>query len=238
MRCECRPPPELWLWKLQTILTCPTLLRCRFGPRENVHAFGDLVGPGTLECEVRYAPFAHRSGKRERGPAVTDDERLASSAVYQALLPALLLDRFPKSVIEVQVMVLEADGGEVPAAVTAAALALCHAGFHMRDMPAAAMVAVVGSSSGAADKPQLLVDPTAAELASCRAHTLLCLLPRRGVVTHARHTGVLPAATLAECITLATDGCMTVLEEMRAALAAVAPPPSSAAAATAAAASR
>lgn len=55
--------------------------------------------------------------------------------LQQALVPALLLEKYPKSQIDVFVNVLENDGtyASLAAAVTVASLALQDAGFEMRD---------------------------------------------------------------------------------------------------------
>jgi hypothetical protein len=84
--------------------------------------------------------------------------------------------RFPRAVVEVHCLVLEAGGGseldrgaEV-AAIVGASLALADAGIEMLDLCAAANVAGVRPAAGAAlgedgaAPARLLVDPTAAEL--------------------------------------------------------------------------
>lgn len=52
----------------------------------------------------------------------------------------MILEEFPKSTVDVYVCVLEAAGGELPAAVCAASLALADAGIAMRDLVAACSV--------------------------------------------------------------------------------------------------
>ena len=63
-----------------------------------------------------------------------------------ALLPSLLLERFPKSVVEVHVLVLEEDGGELAVAATAASAALVDAGVDLADVVVAAQVGLVAGA--------------------------------------------------------------------------------------------
>jgi exosome complex component MTR3 len=62
-------------------------------------------------------------------------EQEFSLILQQALAPALFLDRYPKSRIDVFVTVLENDGthAALATAITCASLALTDAGFGMRD---------------------------------------------------------------------------------------------------------
>lgn len=192
----------------------------------------------TLSCDVRYAPFATHTRKERIGNQPTDAERAAANTLEQALTPVVHLDRFPKSVIEVYVLVLEADGGEVCAAINAASLALIDAGIDMRDMLAAANVAacpvaavassrtaraaegVAASSSGRQEpaSPALLVDPTAAEASSSSWQSTVALMPRLKLISFAYHSGEAAANAFADTLALAMDACVTVMDAMRASL--------------------
>ena len=74
----------------------------------------------------------------------TPQEKEYSALLLTALESAVLLEEFPKSTVDVYVCVLEAAGGELPAAICSASLALADAGIAMRDLVAAC--AVVRSS--------------------------------------------------------------------------------------------
>ena len=52
----------------------------------------------------------------------------------------MLVDTFPKAFVDIYVLVLQADGGELPAAAMAASMALAHAGVACRDLVAACAV--------------------------------------------------------------------------------------------------
>jgi ribonuclease PH len=57
-----------------------------------------------------------------------------------ALEPAVDLEKLPKSVVDVRILVIEAAGGEAAAAATAAGAALADAGIEMFDLVAACSV--------------------------------------------------------------------------------------------------
>lgn len=162
----------------------------------------------------------------DRTAAHVDRERQFSATLERALRPAVLLERFPKSLVEVHVLVLEADGSEVSAAIVAASLALVDAGVPMTDVPAAATVigvpeaspavpAAAASVSAAAAPatsaaPTLLVDPTAAEAAGATCAAVVTLLPQCGTVAQSTYTGKLPLPLYLESTKLAMDACATI----------------------------
>ncbi len=63
-----------------------------------------------------------------------------SDLAEAALEPAVRLETFPKAFVDVYCLVLEADGGELPAAICAASMALANAGIAMNDLVAACTV--------------------------------------------------------------------------------------------------
>ncbi len=83
-----------------------------------------------------------RAGEPSQNPAraQSDAERELSAALASALAGAVRLGSFPKASVDVFCVVLEADGGELPAAAAAAALALADAGIEMGDLVAACAV--------------------------------------------------------------------------------------------------
>ena len=103
----------------------------------------------------------------------TPEEREYSALVQTALESAVLLDSFPKATLDVYVCVLEAGGGEVPAAICAASLALAHAGIAMRDLVAACAVVCIGPCT----LPLLLLTGSSLMMAVSRAHLLTRVPP-------------------------------------------------------------
>ncbi len=70
-------------------------------------------------------------------PAPSRREIEISKVIKEALEPAIMLEKFPRTAVDVFIEVLQADGGTRCAALTAASVALADAGIPMRDMVAA-----------------------------------------------------------------------------------------------------
>ena len=127
-----------------------------FGPKE-VQRRSDFSVTGSLAVELKFAPFACRGGRRAGGQRGEDREAEELGLVLaEALSSTVCLTKYPKSVIEVGVTVLEDDGGVVAAALTAAGLALAAAGIHLYDL-------VVGVKVAMRPGDRILVDPSRAE---------------------------------------------------------------------------
>jgi exosome complex component RRP41 len=109
-----------------------------YGPKE-VHP-KHMVLPDRALLRSRYhmAPF---SVDERKNPAPSRREIEISKVIREALVPAVIVEDYPRTAIEVWVEVLQSDGGSRCAGITAAALALADAGINMRDM-------VVGCSCG------------------------------------------------------------------------------------------
>lgn len=78
---------------------------------------------------------------------IKDSQELTlSTALQNALTPAVRLDQYPKSAIDLYLTVLDSDGDRstFAAAVTCAGIALAHAGIEMLDTIAA--VSIVSTS--------------------------------------------------------------------------------------------
>lgn len=123
------------------------------GPREPDRRSDEKHDRCCLEVSATYAPFATigaRSGPRRQ------DGRDLETAVRRALEPALISERYPRSLIKIHILVTCDDGGGTCAAINAAGLALVDAGIFLRGVVAAARV-------GAPVVSATLVDPTRAE---------------------------------------------------------------------------
>jgi len=107
------------------------ILAAVYGPRELHPKHMALPDRALVRCEYRMATF---SVPDRKSPAPKRREREISKILGEALEPALFDYLYPRSVIDVFIEVLQADGGSRCAAVTAAALALADAGVPMRDL--------------------------------------------------------------------------------------------------------
>ncbi len=107
---------------------------------------------GILRCTYDLLSFSVEDRKKP-GPSRRSQE--ISKATEWALEPAVYLDLFPSTVIDVQIYILQADAGTRTAGINAASMALAHAGIPMKDL-------VCSVAVGKLDK-ELVVDLTKEE---------------------------------------------------------------------------
>ncbi len=109
-----------------------------YGPKEVHPKHQVLPDRALLRCRYHMAPF---SVDERKNPAPSRREIEISKVTREALEPAVIVEDYPRTAIEVWVEVLQSDGGSRCAGITAASLALADAGINMRDL-------VVGCSCG------------------------------------------------------------------------------------------
>jgi exosome complex component RRP41 len=109
-----------------------------YGPKEVHPKHQVLPDRALLRCRYHMAPF---SVDERKNPAPSRREIEISKVIREALQPAVIVEDYPRTAIEVWVEVLQSDGGSRVAGITAASLALADAGINMRDF-------VVGCSCG------------------------------------------------------------------------------------------
>lgn len=119
-----------------------------YGPRE-VSRREDFRMLGQLSCDLKFAPFSCHVRHQHMQDSEGKDH---SSQLLEALEPAVRLDSFPKSEVDVYVTVLEHDGSVLAAAITCASLALADAGIEMYDMVVGCSARIHGCT--------ILMDPT------------------------------------------------------------------------------
>mmetsp|Transcript_43197 Transcript_43197/g.63521 ORF Transcript_43197/g.63521 Transcript_43197/m.63521 type:complete len:276 (+) Transcript_43197:1-828(+) len=179
------------------------------GPRPDARA-AHFSDQGRLVCQVKFAAFS----------GVSEDEveklsRELPMVIHPALEAAVQLSRFPKSLLEVHVLVLEEDGDVSSTAITGASLALADAGIEMFDLVAACSVA---RSAGA--KTELHVDPTSAQVAATASggSITVAMMPARGEITQLSHVGEWEPDQYEEAMDLGIEACKTLHTLMRQAL--------------------
>ena len=122
----------------------------------------------------------------------------------EALSSTVCLDKYPKSVLEVGVTVLEDDGSVLAASLTAAGLALAAAGVHMSDL-------VVGVKIGLRGEESVLVDPEASEETGGEAGVVVGYLPSLDQVVSCVCQGVLSPPSLSSALAAATQQAAVLL---------------------------
>lgn len=173
-----------------------------YGPREvGKETYSE---EGRVKVDVKYATFA----AAVRGKfGQSTEERLLSSQLHQALRGAILAETFPKATVDVFVLILEAKGGELPAAVLAASMALAHAGVAMRDLVTCCSLARI--------KGVLYLDPMPAELAAADATATVAVMSRADEVTQMLLSGEWEGDASTEAFELCIDGCAMLDEALR-----------------------
>ncbi len=178
-----------------------------FGPRE-VHP-KHLMQADRMVLKVRYhmAPF---SVQERKSPAPSRREVELSKVIKESLEPALFLELYPRTGIDVFIEVLQADGGTRCAAITAAALAIADAGVPMRDL-------VVGCAAGKVDDTVVL-DLYDAEDKLGAADVPVAYMPSLNAITLLQMDGILEPAEFEKAVNMAMEGCKKIYEMQKEAL--------------------
>lgn len=183
------------------------ILASVYGPKETYMKRFLRPDCGVIKVRYNMAPFSVDSRKRP-GPDRRSNE--ISKITADALRPALLLESFPRSMVEVYIEVIAAEGGTRCAGVTAAAVALADAGVPMKDI-------VAGCAAGKMDD-QIVLDLSEVEDKEGQADVPVVIMPRTGEITLLQTDGNLTDDEFEEAINLAIEGCMQVSKVQKEAL--------------------
>lgn len=165
------------------------------GPREAHPKHVALPGRALLRTRYHMAPF---STDERKSPAPSRREIELGKVIREALEPALFLEEFPKTVIDVFIEVLQADAGTRSAGITAASLALAEAGIPMRDLVTAVAVGKVGG--------KIVLDLNEAEDEYGEGDMPVAMMPNLNKITLLQLNGRLTRQDLEEGLALAKKG--------------------------------
>ncbi|RLE50601.1 MAG: exosome complex exonuclease Rrp41 [Candidatus Methanomethylicota archaeon] len=178
-----------------------------FGPRELHPKHLALPDRAILRCRYHMAPF---SVDVRKSPAPSRREIELSKVIREALEPALFLELYPRTSIDVFVEVLEADGSTRCASIIAASLALADAGIPMKDLVAAI---AVGKVEG-----RLVLDVMDIEDKYGEADMPFAMMPSKKVVTLLQMDGHFTEEEFKQAFELAVKGCEQVYAKQKQAL--------------------
>ena len=178
-----------------------------YGPREMHPKRLSKPNMGVLRVRYHMAPF---SVDPRRSPAPSRRDTEIGMVMTDALEPALFLERYPRSVIDVFVEIIQADGGTRCASVNAAAVALVDAGIPMKDLVAAC---AAGKMDG-----HIVLDLGDYEDKKGESDVPLAYMPKLEQVTLLQMDGILSVKETEEAINLAIEGCKQIYEIQREAL--------------------
>ncbi|MGQ0605727.1 MAG: exosome complex exonuclease Rrp41 [Candidatus Nitrosotenuis sp.] len=178
-----------------------------FGPRDVHPKHLANTDRGILRCRYHMQPF---SVSERKNPAPSRREIEISKVIKEALEPAVMLENFPRTVVDVFIEILQADGGSRCAALDAAAVALADAGIPMRDMVSACAAGKVADT--------IVLDINNEEDQEGQADMPVAYMPNLGKVTLIQLDGVLTPQEYEKCVSTAIDGCKIVYEVQKKAL--------------------
>jgi exosome complex component RRP41 len=178
-----------------------------YGPRESY--IRRLLKPntGVLRCKYNMAPFSVDDRKR---PGTDRRSTEISKITAEALRPALLLENYPRSMVDVFIEVIEAEGGTRCAGITAASVALADAGIPMKDL-------VVACAAGKVND-EVVLDLSESEDKEGQADVPVAYMPSTGEITLLQSDGNLDREEFSKALDLAIEGCKTISEIQKEAL--------------------
>jgi exosome complex component RRP41 len=183
------------------------ILAAAFGPREMHPKHLSLQDRMVLRCRYHMAPF---SVQERKSPAPSRREVELSKVIKESLEPALFLELYPRTGVDVFVEVLQADGGTRCASITAAALAIADAGVPMRDL-------VVACAAGKIDDT-IVLDLYDAEDKLGAADVPVAFMPNLNAITLLQMDGILTPEEFEKAVNMAMDGCKKIYEMQKEAL--------------------
>ena len=182
-----------------------------YGPRELHPRFLQNPEKGVLRCNYDMTTFSVTERKKP-GPSRRSVE--ISLVTEKALIPVLDLSMYPSSVIDVFVEIIQANAGTRCAGITAASMALAHAGIPMKDLVSAVSVGRVGG--------RILVDLNKDEEDfndyGGASDIPVAYTPRNDEFTLLQLDGNLNKEELLEALRLGKDACKIIHKEQQRAL--------------------
>jgi exosome complex component RRP41 len=183
------------------------ILAAVYGPREVHPKHLALQDRTVLKCRYHMAPF---SVQERKSPAPSRREIELSKVIRESLEPAVFMEYYPRTMIDVFIEVLQADGGTRCASITAAALALADSGVPMRDL-------VVACAAGKVDDT-VVVDLMDTEDKLGGADVPVALMPNLNAVTLLQMDGKLTQEEFEKAVSMALDGCKQIYTMQKEAL--------------------
>jgi len=175
-----------------------------YGPRETHLRY--LLSPERMALNVRYhmSPF---STEERKPPQPSRREIEISMVLRKALESAILLEEYPRTVVDVYIEVLQADGGTRCTSITGASAALVDAGIPMRDL---AVAVAVGKVDG-----KIVLDPNDLEDKLGEGDLPFAILPNLKQVVLLQWNGRFTRDELRQAIGMAMKGSLQIYDVIR-----------------------
>jgi exosome complex component RRP41 len=182
-----------------------------YGPKQLHPQHMQNPEKGILRCNYSMMSFSV-SERIRPGPNKRSTE--ISKVTEWALNPAVLIEEFPNTVVDVHIAIPQADASTRCAGINAASLALAHAGIPMKEL-------VTSVSIGKMDK-QLVVDVDKDEEdyeeGEGATDIAMSFLAKAGNITHIQLDGKINSKELNEAIKLGRETCKKIYDVQKKAL--------------------
>ena len=175
------------------------ILAAVYGPKEVHPKHLALQDRMVLRCRYHMAPF---SVQERKSPAPSRREVELSKVIRESLEPSIFLEYYPRTVVDIFVEVLQADGGTRCASITAASVALADAGIPMRDL-------VVACAAGKVDET-IALDLMDTEDKIGKADVPVAFMPNLNAITLLQMDGILTTEEFENAVNLALEGCKKI----------------------------
>jgi len=158
---------------------------------------------------VVYDMAAFSTSERNRpGPSRRSKE--ISKVIKDALSPAILLEKYPQTNIDVFLEIINANAGTRTAAINAASVALADAGIEMRDL--------VASVAAGKIEGEVVLDLFQDEDNFGQADLPIATLPSTGEITLLQFDGDMTRDEVKKAIQMCKKACVTIAKEQRKAI--------------------
>jgi len=178
-----------------------------YGPRELHPKHMAMPDKALIRCEYRMSTF---SVPDRKSPAPRRREKEISKILGEALVPAVFNYLYPRSVIDVYINILQADGGSRCASICAASLAIADAGVPMKDL-------VVGVAAGSLDGTVVL-DLDDVEDKEGEGDLPIAVLPNMEEIVLLQSDGTFTPKQYKEALDLMMPACKKIYDLQREAL--------------------
>ena len=178
-----------------------------YGPKEAHPRHIARQDRAVIQCRYHMAPF---SVDERKSPAPSRRDVELSKVIREALEPAVFLEYYPRTSIQVYIEILQADGGTRCAGITTAALALADAGIPMKDL-------VVACAAGKAGG-KIALDLMDTEDKIGEADVPVAYMPNLNAITLLQMDGKLTTDEFETAVNMAVEGCKKLYEVQKEAL--------------------
>jgi exosome complex component RRP41 len=175
------------------------ILAAVYGPKEVHPKHLALPDRMVLKCRYRMAPF---SVQERKSPAPSRREIELSKVIRESVEPSIFTENYPRTMVDIFIEVLQADGGTRCASITAASLALADAGIPLRDLVAACAAGKIDDS--------VVLDLMDTEDKIGSADVPIALMPNMNAITLIQMDGLLTLDEFENAAKLAVEGCKNI----------------------------